>query len=1059
MFSSCDVYASDLYSSSQEMCHDFSKWQKAFESYFKSYNADLFDHYCHIIKEKKDCPLEFLVPIAEILDDFLEEIFNPHSCFVKKNNKKQEALFLKERYTFRRDVIQRRILKSPFVKDVLAGVMPHEPFGETKECLDTQFIGLYDTMTKMQGVEKELEEKRLFIYASWATLTKEGRMRHKDSLIFHTPFPMDPQRLINDEEAMTLRAREADFTWSGPKMDAKKAVMESHYCILCHEKGKDSCRSGLMDPKSGVIKKDSFDKPLEGCPLDQKISQMHALYRQKKIKGALAIICLDNPLAALTGYRICNACEKSCIYQKQTPVDTPSVESEILHHTVFESPNGFDLYYLLTRWNPLNTVFLIPKPLNGLSIAVVGQGPAGLACAHALCREGFYVDGFDALPIPPSPLNRKSVRYTKELDIQGFGGVSNYGITARWNKEWLKVVYALMMRWAHYRAHGHVRLGTSITTDQLFKHGYKHIVLALGAGQPRVLDIPNALSTHIRFASDFLMHLHSQKPFENPHATLTLRLPILVIGGGLSAVDAATESLTYYECMAIKAFQQWRGFSKDHKKTILQPLTLLESRDFIKIIRHGAILQKIHDPLKRRKKLLTLGGGQGVCQIIYRKDITQAPSYQINHYELQKALEEGIQILPNFTPKRFLKNSDGYVKALIVQTPKGVEHTLAAGSVFFACGTTPYKGLLYDEPHLSTKDTLKLQNPEGFAITAHERIHIIGDLHPTYQGSVVHALASGKKVAKAIAAYEEEQKTPETVHDPLDKTEQGFGMKPCLSPVCEISALSTVMDMYKKNGFLFLTLSLKTPLNHKAGYIYRIQRPSAPHPIPLTAYKKEKDTLYFIIDITRGPRTRALRTLQNGDTLLVMPSGEAFPNHKGQHVAFLSESQGHFTSLAFLSHMHPQGGQIFYGILENEALRYYGLIHDCLPQTFPNCNISIKKAPLIHLLKRWSLEKIDSFYVFGSPDFLSDVTKGMESLNQKRPKNLLPPPQTHIFQPMQCMMKGVCSQCLHRKKDGSYVYACAKRSHGLNTLDYASIKERSRQNYLLEVLQNTHLTK
>ena len=65
------------------------------------------------------------------------------------------------------------------------------------------------------------------------------------------------------------------------------------------------------------------------------------------------MIAVDNPMVAATGHRICNDCMKSCIYQKQEPVDIPQAETRTLKD-VLELPWGFEIYSLLTRWNPLN---------------------------------------------------------------------------------------------------------------------------------------------------------------------------------------------------------------------------------------------------------------------------------------------------------------------------------------------------------------------------------------------------------------------------------------------------------------------------------------------------------------------------------------------------------------------------------------------------------------------------------------------------------------------------------------------------------------------------------
>ena len=80
---------------------------------------------------------------------------------------------------------------------------------------------------------------------------------------------------------------------------------------------------------------------------------MNVVKQEGNTVGALAIVTIDNPMAAGTGHRICNDCMKSCIFQKQDPVDIPQVETRTLKD-VLELPWGFEIYSLLTRWNPLN---------------------------------------------------------------------------------------------------------------------------------------------------------------------------------------------------------------------------------------------------------------------------------------------------------------------------------------------------------------------------------------------------------------------------------------------------------------------------------------------------------------------------------------------------------------------------------------------------------------------------------------------------------------------------------------------------------------------------------
>src|SRR5258708_39871741 len=101
-------------------------------------------------------------------------------------------------------------------------------------------------------------------------------------------------------------------------MTAVEVMAEVDYCLYCHDRDKDSCAKGLYDAKTSGLKSNALGVELAGCPLDEKISEMHLLKRAGDSVGALALVCLDNPMLPGTGHRICNDCMKSCIYHKQS---------------------------------------------------------------------------------------------------------------------------------------------------------------------------------------------------------------------------------------------------------------------------------------------------------------------------------------------------------------------------------------------------------------------------------------------------------------------------------------------------------------------------------------------------------------------------------------------------------------------------------------------------------------------------------------------------------------------------------------------------------------------
>ena len=133
---------------------------------------------------------------------------------------------------------------------------------------------------------------------------------------------------------------------------------------------------------------------------------MHTVRKRGDAIGALAMVTIDNPMCPGTGHRICNDCMKACIYQKQEPVNIPQIETGVLTD-VLKLPWGFEIYGLLTRWNPLNVQRPYALPYNGKNVLVVGLGPAGYTLSHYLLNEGFGVVG-DRRPEDRAAARRRS---------------------------------------------------------------------------------------------------------------------------------------------------------------------------------------------------------------------------------------------------------------------------------------------------------------------------------------------------------------------------------------------------------------------------------------------------------------------------------------------------------------------------------------------------------------------------------------------------------------------------------------------------------------------------
>src|SRR5262245_48797888 len=112
------------------------------------------------------------------------------------------------------------------------------------------------------------------------------------------------------------------------------------------------------------------------------------------------------------------------------------------------------------------------------------------------------------------------------------------------------------MRRKKFRLYDGVRFGGTIAIDDAWKMGFDHIAIASGAGKPTLLPVKNNMLRGMRQASDFLMGLQSSGAYKRDSlANVQVDLPAIVVGGGLTAIDTATETLAYYVVQVEKALE------------------------------------------------------------------------------------------------------------------------------------------------------------------------------------------------------------------------------------------------------------------------------------------------------------------------------------------------------------------------------------------------------------------------------------------------------------------------------------------------------------------------
>ena len=518
-------------------------------------------------------------------------------------------------------------------------------------------------------------------------------------------------------EAHHHRKRDG-FALTDRRGTRREVTKQIDYCMICHEREKDSCSKGIHE-KDGSIKKNPLGVESKGCPLDEKISEMHYLRREGYPIAALAMVMLDNPMCAGTGHRICNDCMKGCIFQKQEPVNIPKIETSVLSD-VLSLEDGLELYALLMQWNPLNVKRPYALPYNGKKVLVVGLGPAGYTLSHYLLNEGFAVVAVEGLKIESAldiyglkkgdALPSFKATIEKELDeriISGFGGVSEYGITSRWDKNFLTVLQLLLERRENFKILDGVRFGGTLTIDDAWKLGFTHVALATGAGKPTLIRMKNNLSRGLRKASDFLMALQLTGAARmDSMANLQVSLPAIVIGGGLTAIDTATETLAYYPIQVEKFYLHAKTMLSEYPNYFAEMYDEEERSTAERFFEHGKIIHEIRTKAKEQNQVpdfLPYLKEWGGVTLIYRKKLQQSPAYKLNHEEVNEALEEGIIIMEELSPIECNLDEYGAIESVkfehTADARKGEVHIMPARTVFVAAGTSPNTTYEKEYPH------------------------------------------------------------------------------------------------------------------------------------------------------------------------------------------------------------------------------------------------------------------------------------------------------------------------------------------------------------------------
>jgi dihydropyrimidine dehydrogenase (NAD+) subunit PreT len=288
---------------------------------------------------------------------------------------------------------------------------------------------------------------------------------------------------IGDIAAGRLDAAQlaANFADAHPPLSPAQAVVEANRCYFC------------------------YDAPcVAACPTGIDIPSFIRKIATGNVRGSAQTILEANILGGSCA-RVCpteELCERACVHtaQEHKPIEIGALQR---HATDWLMQRGI-------------APFQRAAP-TGRRIAVVGAGPAGLACAHGLARHGHDVTIFEARPKP--------------------GGLNEYGIAAyKVADDYAQREVAFILAIGGISIEYGKALGRDVTLDAL-RRDFDAVFLGLGQAGVKTLGLDGETLGGVRDAIDFIAELR-----QAPKAQVAVGRRVVVIGGGNTAIDAATQA-------------------------------------------------------------------------------------------------------------------------------------------------------------------------------------------------------------------------------------------------------------------------------------------------------------------------------------------------------------------------------------------------------------------------------------------------------------------------------------------------------------------------------------